>query len=203
MKKNKYSTIVFDLGNTLICFDHNIAVKKLQARYKIDPEKTYQMFFDSEITRLFETGLITPEEFHKRASRLVGIDIPYKDFVDIWCNIFWLDEGSCKLARQLRSNYKLFVLSNVNKMHFEHVRSKFDIFDIFDELILSYKVGAMKPDKRIYDEVVAKAGGDRSKIVYIDDREDLIKASTELGIDSIRYEGSEKLALSLKGKGII
>lgn len=201
--KNKYTTIVFDLGNTLICFDHNIAVKKLQARYKIDPVRTYNMFFDSEITRLFEKGQITPQEFHDRAQALLGIKVPYSEFAEIWCDIFWLDEGSCRLAKLLKSRYKLFVLSNVNKMHFEHVRAKFDIFDMFDELILSYEIGAMKPDKRIYDEVVARAGGDRSKLIYIDDREDLIQASTALGIDSIRYEDAEKLAAALRSKGII
>lgn len=199
----KYSTIVFDLGNTLIRFDHNIAVKRLQAKYNIDPKKTYDMFFDSEITHLFETGKISPVDFHRKAAKLIGIDVPYEEFAEIWCNIFWLDEGSCALARQLKAGYKLFVLSNVNKMHFEHVRSKFDIFDIFDELILSYQVGAMKPDKRIYDEVVARSGGDASKLVYIDDREDLIQASTALGIDSIRYENAAKLASALKVRGIM
>jgi glucose-1-phosphatase len=203
MKTNKYSTIVFDLGNTLIRFDHNIAVKKLQVRYDIDPKKTYDLFFDSEITRLFEIGQISPGEFHRRASLLLGIDVEYSEFLEIWNNIFWEDEGSCALARKLKSNYKLFLLSNINKVHFEHVRAKFDILDIFDEMILSYRLGAMKPDKRIYDDVVRKAGGDRSKLIYIDDREDLIKVSTALGIDSIKYEGAEKLTLAFRDKGII
>lgn len=205
MKKEnkKYAAIVFDLGNTLIRFDHNIAVNKLKARFSIDPKKTYQLFFDSPITHLFEKGEITPAEFHRKASELLAIDVGYDEFLEIWNNIFWEDEGSCKLARELKKNYKLVLLSNINQVHFEHVREKFDIISIFDELVLSYKLGAMKPDSRIYDDAVARSGGDRSKIVYIDDREDLIKASTSQGIDSIRYENSEKLSATLRDKGIL
>ena len=203
-KKNaNYTAIVFDLGNTLIRFDHNIAVNKLKARFNIDPKKTYQLFFDSPITHLFEKGEITPLEFHKRASELLEIEISYNEFLDIWNNIFWEDKGSCALARQLKGDYKLILLSNINQVHFEHVQSNFDILEIFDELVLSYKLGAMKPDKRIYDDAVAKSGGDRSKIVYIDDREDLIKVSTALGIESIRYENIEKLSAALRDKGIL
>ncbi len=199
---NRYTTIVFDLGNTLIRFDHNIAVKRLNGLFKVEPKALYELFFDSELTHLFEKGLISPEEFHKRAAEATGISLPYEDFLSIWNDIFWPDEKSCDLARRLKGRYRLFLLSNVNKAHFDHIRGKFDIIEIFDELILSYMVGAMKPDKRIFEEVVRRAGGDRAGLVYVDDREDLIKEAAAMGIDSIRYEGAEKLAKDLKVRGI-
>ncbi len=201
--KTRYSTIVFDLGNTLIRFDHNIAVKKLLSRFGIDPKATYDLFFDSPITRLFEKGMILPEEFHKRATGLLGIDIPYDDFMDIWNDIFWEDEDACRLARELKKSYKLFLISNVNRLHFEYIMKKFDIMKIFDETILSFMVGAMKPDRAIFDDMVMRAGGDKDTIVYIDDREDLIKEARLLGIDAVRFEGAEKLKRSLEERGII
>lgn len=199
---DRYTTIVFDLGNTLIRFDHNIAVKRLNGLFRIEPKALYDLFFDSELTHLFEKGLISPEEFHKRAAEATGISLPYEDFLSIWNDIFWLDEKSCDLARRLKGRYRLFLLSNVNKAHFDHIAKKFDIIDIFDELILSFMVGTMKPDKRIFDEVVRRAGGDRAGLVYIDDREDLVKEAVAMGIDSIRYEGAEKLAEDLSVRGI-
>lgn len=198
----RYTTIVFDLGNTLVRFDHNIAVKKLNGLFKIEPEALYGLFFDSELTHLFEKGLISPEEFHKRAVDAAGISLPYDKFLAIWNDIFWIDEGACDLARRLKGRYRLFLLSNVNKSHFEYIRGKFDIIGIFDELILSFVVGAMKPDRRIFDEAVRRSGGDRGKLLYIDDREDLIKEAAWMGIESIRYEGAGKLAEDLRIRGI-
>ena len=203
MKTNKYSTIVFDLGNTLIRFDHNIAVNKLRERYDIDPKKTYDLFFDSEITRLFEAGQISPEEFHRRASALLGINVEYSEFLEIWNDIFWIDEGSCAIARRLKKDYKLFLLSNISRLHYEYIVKKFDILEIFDEIIVSFAVGAIKPEKRIFEDAVRRAGGNKSAVLYIDDREDLIKEANAFGIESIKYEGSDKLERDLKERGIL
>ena len=199
----RYSTIVFDLGNTLIRFDHNIAARKLAVLFGLDPGRIYDMFFDSEITRVFEKGEISPREFHRRAAELLGIKISYKDFVPIWNDIFWEDEAACSLARRLKKDYRLFLISNVNRLHFEHIRKKFGIMRIFDEMILSFAVGAMKPDRVIYEDMVRRSGGDKSRVLYIDDREDLIKEARLLGIDSIRFEGADKLKKDLREKWVI
>jgi len=199
----KDPVIVFDLGNTLIRFDHNIAAKKVKDLSKAPYDAIYQTFFDSPHTRAFEKGEIRSAEFYAGIKESLGLDLDYDDFVPIWNDIFWEDEGSCGIARRLKANgYRLFLLSNVNKLHFEFIKSKFKILSIFDEMILSYLVGAMKPDKAIFDDVVRRAGGDRTGILYIDDREDLVKEARAMGINSIRFEGPQKLQKALEELGI-
>jgi putative hydrolase of the HAD superfamily len=199
----RYGFIVFDLGNTLIRFDHNISAKKFANLFRLDSKKIYDLFFDSPITRDFEMGAISPREFYKRASALLRVKIPYKDFVSIWNDIFWEDAGMCELARELKKSYRLFLLSNINRLHFEHIRRKFDIIEIFDELILSFAVGAIKPDRLIYDDVIRRAGGERNKLLYIDDREELVREAIRMGIDSIRFEGVDKLKETMRQKGVL
>jgi putative hydrolase of the HAD superfamily len=189
----EYTHIIFDLGNTIIRFDHNISARKIVNLFHLDTKKVYQTFFDSHLTRDFETGIVSPREFYARTTRYLGINIPYKDFIDIWNDIFWADEDMCGLVRRLKGRYKLFLLSNVNRLHFDHIREKFDIISVFDEVILSFVVGAMKPDRAIFDDVVRRAGGNRPGLLYIDDREDLIKEAVSMGIDSIKFQGYDKL----------
>jgi FMN phosphatase YigB (HAD superfamily) len=64
-------------------------------------------------------------------------------------------------------------------------------------------IGAIKPDRIIFEDVIRRAGGDRTKLLYIDDREDLTKEAALLGIDSIRFEGVEKLKEKMKEKGAL
>lgn len=201
--RNRYEYIVFDLGNTLIRFDHNISAGKIAKAFNVEARKVYDMFFDSDITRPFECGKLSPEEFHAQASKLLGLDLSYDSFVNIWNDIFWQDDRMCALARELKKRYKLILLSNISVLHFEHIRKKFDIIGIFDELVLSYQVGAIKPERKIFDEVIKRAGGNRSGLFYIDDREDLIEAALELGIDSVRFENIDKLRDVMKEKGIL
>ena len=201
---SQITTIVFDLGNTVIRFDHSISAKKIANLFKLDSNKIYDTFFDSEITRAFERGLSSPRQFHREASASLGMKLPYEDFVKIWNDIFWEDEGACRLVRDLKKKqYKLFLLSNINRLHFEYIEKSFDIIKVFDELILSFVVGATKPDKRIYDEVIRRAGGNKESLLYIDDREDLIKEAAALGIDSIKFENADKLESMLRYKKVI
>jgi len=197
MKKN-FDVIAFDLGNTLIRFDHAIAVKRLAGRFRIDSNKAYDLFFDSELTHEFEKGLISPAEFYVRAKAMLNIEIEYRDFLLIWNEIFWEDKDACSIVKKLKNRYRLFLLSNTNEMHFSYIEKRFDVIKVFDELILSYRVGSMKPDRKIYDHTIQKGGGDPARILYIDDREDLIGEAKKLGINTIRFEGAEKLRESLK-----
>ena len=201
--KKKYSTIAFDLGNTVIRFDHNISATKIANLFRLDPKKIYDTFFDSETTRAFDRGLLSPRQFYEEASVLLGIKLPFEDFANIWSDIFWEDESVCRLVRGLKGRYRLFLLSNINRLHFEFIENKFDIIKVFDELVLSYIVGAIKPERLIYDDVIRRAGGDKSGILYIDDREDLIKEASAMGIDSIRFENADKLKEEMVIRGII
>ena len=198
-----YKVIIFDLGNTLIKFDHNISAKKIASLFHLDPEKVRSLFSDSDLTRLFEKGLISPKEFHSRIIKHLGITLPFRDFVPIWNDIFWADLEACDIARSLKKDYRLFLLSNVSRLHYEYVEKKFDIIKIFDEVILSYEVGAIKPERLIFEDAVRRAGGDKGGVLYIDDREDLIKEANAFGIESIKFEGADKLKKTLEEKGIL
>ena len=201
--QKRYSVIIFDLGNTLIKFDHGISAKKFATLFHLDSEKVRRLFFDSKLTQAFERGQISPKDFHAKVTGLLGVAIPFKDFVSIWNDIFWVDEGSCAIARRLKKDYRLFLLSNISRLHYDYIAKKFDILKIFDEIILSFAVGAIKPEKRIFEDAVKRAGGDKDAVLYIDDRDDLIREASIFGIDSIKYEGSDKLEKDLKEKGVI
>lgn len=201
--QKRYSVIIFDLGNTLIRFDHSISAKKFANLFHLDTEEVRKLFFDSKLTQAFERGQISSKDFYARITGHLGVKIPFKDFVSIWNDIFWLDEGSCAIARRLKKDYKLFLLSNISRLHYEYIVKKFDILKIFDEIIVSFAVGAIKPEQRIFEDAVRRAGGDKSAVLYIDDREDLIREATAFGIESIKYEGSGKLEKDLKERGIV
>jgi len=74
--------------------------------------------------------------------------------------------------------------------------------ELFDEYILSYEVGCLKPDVRIYEQAARKANASFRDLLYIDDREDLTAQSKALGIDSIRFSDALCLKEELAERGI-
>jgi len=196
-----YDLIVFDLGNTLIRFDHRIAADKIVQRFDVDGDALYDAMFDSELTREFGTGKISPNDFHARFSALYGVRLGFGEFSRIWSDIFWEDEEACRLAKRLRGKVPLCLMSNIDEIHYAHIRKRFDVIGIFDHFILSYEVGALKPDRRIYESARDASKVPFSRMLYIDDRQELVDAAASYGIESVRFEGARKLEeLFLKKK---
>ena len=196
MINKKYEAIICDLGNVLINFDHNIAVRKI---LKYTPKKEsdiYDLFFDSPFTKLYEEGKVSSDEFFKRVKESLGLTIDYDTFLPIWNNIFFEMPLNIKIhdfLKSVKSKYKLVMLSNINKAHFEFVREKMSILKEFDKLILSYKVGFRKPAPEIYKIALDSVNIAYSKAIYIDDREDLISAAGKLGLKGIVFRDEESL----------
>ena len=69
---------------------------------------------------------------------------------------------------------------------------------IFDDYVLSYEVGVMKPHARIYDEALKKAGVEAEECVFIDDIEENIQAAQKLGIKGILMTPQTDLEAALQ-----
>ena len=87
-------------------------------------------------------------------------------------------------------------------MRFGFIKKKFPEIMIFDEYILSYEVGAMKPHPRIYEDALAKAGVEANECVFIDDIEVNIETAQKLGIDIIHMTPHTDLEAVLREKGL-
>lgn len=190
MVENKYEAIICDLGNVLINFDHRIAVKKILS---LTPKKDiYNLFFDSPFTKLYEEGKLSSDEFFRRIKKSLDLNIDYSTFLPIWNEIFFETPLNIKMhnfLRSIKSRYKLVMLSNINKTHFEFIRAKMSILDEFDRLIVSYEEGVRKPHPEIYKRALQSVNTLPSKTLYIDDREDLVSAAGKLGIKGIVFKG--------------
>ncbi|MFC1624429.1 HAD family hydrolase [Candidatus Omnitrophota bacterium] len=205
MIENKYNAIICDLGNVLIDFDHNIAAKKIMACTPKKEKDIYDLFFDSPITKLYEEGKISPDEFFRKVKDSLKLDMDYNNFLPIWNEIFFETPINIKMhnfLKRVKARYKLIMLSNLNKTHFEFLNKKMGIFGEFDRLILSYEVGFRKPAPQIYKAAMDSVKTVPSRAFYIDDRRDLIEAASKLGIKGIAFDGEqafEEIVKELEG----
>lgn len=197
---------IFDLGNVLINFNHNIAVSRIAPLAKnFNLEAAYQLFFDSNFTRAFEEGKIMPFEFYMQIKKILQCDIPYDDFVKIWNEIFYFSEENAfilAMAQELKRDFPILVLSNINKLHYDYLKEKFPFVFDFTYKILSFEINLIKPDTAIYKRALSFLGTKPDETIYIDDRRDLIEAASKLGIHSIHFKNTKDLFDELTILGI-
>lgn len=194
MADNRYDTVLCDLGNVLINFDHRAAVKKILGLTPKKEEDIYQLFFDSGLTKDYEEGKISSLDFFHRVNDSLELKMGHDEFFPIWDDIFFETPLNIRMQdflRSIKARYKLVMISNINEDHFIFLKKKMPIFNEFDKLVLSYKVGFRKPAYEIYDAALKSVNATPSKTFYIDDRADLIDAALGFGIKGITFGGEE------------
>lgn len=197
-------TIIFDLGNVVLSFDPMLICEKI-ARYSgYSGNDVYQLGFNSDLFELYDRGKIRSEDLFQWILRRFNINISYDMFKSIWSDIFSLNDSVERLVSDLKKNgYYLVLLSNTNELHFDFIRENFKVIEMFDDLVLSYRVGYSKPNKEIFREALKRASSYPEECVYVDDIEDFCKAAEDLGINSILYRSTEQLIKGLKELGVM
>jgi HAD superfamily hydrolase (TIGR01509 family) len=74
-------------------------------------------------------------------------------------------------------------------LHYQWFSRVFDrVLRLFDEQVLSFRLGARKPDVRFFDACIRAAGRAANQISYIDDRPDYVAAASAIGIQAFVYD---------------
>ncbi len=201
---NKYKVIVFDLGNVLIPFDHNIAARRFDG---IEPglgQKYLSFFRDHyDIHRAFERGDMSRMNFISFCLNLLDHKTDPETFCRYISEIFVVNEDVAALLPKLRKNYRLVLLSNTNDIHQEYGWQQYPFISNFEKLILSHEVNAVKPEEKIYKAVEAYTREEPSSHIFIDDIAEYAAGARRQGWDAIQFYGYTNLVHELHLRDII
>lgn len=206
MSMSGIKAVIFDLGNVLVDFDHMIAARRIMQFTAKSPEEIYRLFFDSGITGVFEEGKIDPGEFFAEVKNMLNLSIGFSEFLPIWNEIFVISEKNRKvqeLARSLKKRHTIAVLSNINVLHLDYIKTQFRVFDIFDYVFASCDLKTKKPEAGIYNMALNALSLRAEEVFYTDDRPELIESACKLGLKSFVFKSPEKLTQDLLSCGII
>lgn len=199
----KIETILFDLGKVLVDFNFETGVQSLHSACSISRKDFNEVLWDADWIRRYECGEVSTQEFHEYLCHSADLQMDLPSFCETWSSVFLPDLiVSEALLAELKRNYPLILVSNTNEAHLEYIRSNYPVLDYFDHHVLSYKVGAMKPDRKIYDHAISKAGFPPQALFFTDDREENVVAARSLGMHAHQFRGEAELVSSLKQAGI-
>jgi putative hydrolase of the HAD superfamily len=198
------SIVVFDLGKVLVDFDYSLAAKRIASRTKI-PWATVKEHFDhSPLLYRYETGLMTCNDFYNEACRVTNFVGTYEEFCGYFSDIFWEIPEMIEIHATLRKRgIPTYIFSNTNDLAITHIRKNFPFFANFDGHILSYEVGAMKPDEKIYMALEKMSGKRGAEILYLDDRQENIDGGAARGWQVILQTDPKKSRAAMQELGLL
>jgi beta-phosphoglucomutase-like phosphatase (HAD superfamily) len=85
-----------------------------------------------------------------------------------------------------RNGHRLYVLSNWDGASFDLFKKEYPaLFGLFDGIIISGRVGTLKPDKALYEKFLATFNLDPKQSIYIDDQKKNLEVAASLGFHPI------------------
>ena len=153
--------IVFDLGGVVFEIDKNQAVRRFNEVGFEDAASYLDSFAQVGIFGDLESGKITAEQFRLQLSELAGKQLSMDD-----CAYGW--QGYVVNLPQ----------RNLDK--FIELRHGIDYY--FNALYLSYEMGIMKPERRIFEMMLKGENAKPEETVFIDDSAHNVQAAAALGI---------------------
>ncbi|MFT4554626.1 MAG: FMN phosphatase YigB (HAD superfamily) [Chlamydiales bacterium] len=198
------NTIFFDLGNVLVKLSFEKLRSQLAEVFEIQPEDIDSPLFHNGLHDLYETGQINTEEFCQYLSLRCGKSIPHEAILKAFNEIFWPNTSIFPLVRSLNEqNKRLVLLSNVSEAHFFFIKEQYPVLEWFDDFVLSYKVGAKKPDPKIYEAALSVAQCPPEECFFIDDMAENVSSARKHNIDAEQYTDTPTLLKQLKARNVL
>jgi putative hydrolase of the HAD superfamily len=199
-----HKAILFDLGGVIVPLDAGRAFAEIESLSGLAGSEARARIAGTGLVEKLETGGIEPRAFAAQIGSVLGLELEFDEFCRIWNGIFpphtlVPDE----LLIGLRRRYRLFLVSNTNAIHFPFIERNYPVLSQFDDYVLSYQVGAVKPDPAIYREALARAACPAAECLFIDDMADNVAGARLEGIDAVQFESFGQLRQSLTQRGIV
>ncbi len=187
------NAIIFDIGNVLLRFDFNLALQKL-ARDSDSAAEAINALLEP-IKVAYEAGRMTRADFQAEARAILRYTGSDADFVSAWEDIFTENEPMMDLVRRLHGRLPLYLLSNTNDMHVDFILRRYPVFGLFTDAVYSYKVGASKPEREIYEIAARQFGVKPEETLFIDDLLANIESARAVGFRAHHYHHERHEAL--------
>ncbi len=197
-------TLIFDLGKVIVPFELDNQMKILETVGDFKSVEIRAKIFAFEELMLFETGVISAAELFEVLKRTLGLRMNFAGFVTAWNSIFSPEPIiSETLIEKLSRKYRLIILSDTNELHFDFIKRNFPILRFFDDFVLSYKVGFVKPSPEIYRAAVEAAGCAADECFFTDDKAANIAGAIKFGINAVLFESAAQFEREIKARHLL
>jgi putative hydrolase of the HAD superfamily len=197
--------IVFDLWGTLAY------EKVLKGKTSQILEKTKKKIREDKFVKIFENSVQTKKwesEFsaYKNLCKNMGLETT-KENVELIVDICRISQEKTKLYKHSipmikklkKKGYKIGLISNSSVFAIDKIKEKTNLMQFIDFCVFSYDVGKIKPDLKLFKEMLKISKFKAQEVVMVGDNfKDDIESSRKVGLNAIHYKNYPSLKKEFK-----
>ena len=198
----RFDVLLFDLGGVVIELD-GLPVW-MEWTGESDERVVWERWLRSKAVRRFESGRATAAEFGEEIVAEFGLVIAPGDFLSRFAD--WPRgpyPGVLELIASLRDRFRVACLSNCNALHWPRFLGEMGLAGAFDHHFSSHELGAMKPDREIFERVAAELGVAPERLLFLDDNQLNVDGARAAGLHAELAKGPAGLRSTLVRLGIV
>ncbi len=200
-------TVLFDVGNVLINFDHRVISRRL-VRHAADARQTntlhdelHEFIFGSATqtsrTTEIDRGSRDLSTLREDLANAFELDLSQSEFEDIWTSIFSDELNAAAIDCMTRlhdDGLNITVCSNTNPVHWYAL---LDMQPRLRELtkgihcFLSHEIGKQKADPGFFDLIAENTTSERDHHLLIDDLEENCRAAESAGMHAVVFKPND------------
>jgi glucose-1-phosphatase len=196
--------LIFDFGGVILPVDPMAYAGGMIALGCKDIQGLHDIFQRDNIYILFEKGEMSPQDF--RNMLRTGLDNHATDEqLDSAWNMMLgeIPPHRVNFLEEIKSRYRTFLLSNTNKIHYDHYQAQFcktygyaSLDDLFEKAYYSFQLQLYKPDPAIFEFVLKDSGLIAAETLFIDDNKENVEAARRIGLKVIHLaEGMDVMEI--------
>ncbi len=151
----------------------------------------------------YQTGDISTEQLLDTIMPQCSEGTTTAQLIDAWNRcICTIPRERLLMLRSLREKgYRIYMLSNTNDLHWQHLlahdfaQEGFSVDELFDRVFLSQEMHLAKPDPEIYRQVVCEIEAPAGECLFVDD--------ARVNVDAAAREGLQTRWLDVKNEDIL
>ena len=196
-------TVVFDIGGVLLDWDPRHLYRRL-----IDDPAELEEFLGQICTPRWHLSHDLGADTEQSCRELAAAHPDRADLIMAWAHrseemvAGQLDDAIAVLADVRAAGYRCLALSNMEPDRFALRRSRYPFFGLLDGYVISGIEGVAKPDRGIFEILLARYDLDPRATVFVDDVAANVAAARDLGIVAIRYSAASQLRADLRALGV-
>ncbi len=143
-----------------------------------------------------DMGQITQEQLVQAVAKLSGLELAEtrRGVVGQWLR----NQTLMDFAQSLRPQYKVGLLTNMSSGAIDRFFSQHERRQLFDDVIVSSEVGAVKPSQHIFMLAARGLDVEPEECLVIDDSTQNCSGAVEAGMQAIAYQSTQQVVAETK-----
>jgi 2-haloacid dehalogenase len=192
--------VVFDVGNVLLPLNYTNFIDYLR-RAGVDLSDMPR-WLERIGLAAHERGEISGDVLLERMTTTAGRPLDVTELRRSWLDMFDQEHDMFALATGLMPDYRVFLLSNIGDLHWDHLNNRYGLESLVHGAMASFRAGAAKPSAAIYRAAERQFDLEPAATVFIDDMSANVSGAEACGWCAIQHRAPAETRAALRRLGV-